>query len=47
MEAYLKGKAMQSFNAPPPDLVSDRGYSDFRNGLPGERPGENNGRGPR
>ena len=40
MEAYLQGKAMQSFNAPPPDLVSSRGYSDFRNGLPGDRPGE-------
>ena len=47
MEAYLKGKAMQSFNAPPPDLVSSRDYSDFRNGLPGGRPGEENGRGPR
>ena len=40
MEAYLQGKAMQSFNAPPPDLVSSRDYSDFRNGLPGGRPGE-------
>ena len=34
MQAYLKGRSMQSFNAPPPDLVS-RGYADFRNGLPG------------
>jgi membrane peptidoglycan carboxypeptidase len=51
MEAYLRGKAMQSFNAPPPDLVNSRNYSDFRNGLPGAGQDPNNqgpgGRGPR
>jgi hypothetical protein len=49
MQAYLQGKAMQSFNAPPADLVSNRGYDDFRNGLPGRGggPGEQGQQGPR
>ena len=49
MQAYLEGKAMQSFDAPPPDLVSSRGYTDFRNGLPGRGggPGEPAPQGPR
>jgi membrane peptidoglycan carboxypeptidase len=34
MQAYLEGKAMQSFNAPPAELVSGRTYDRFRNGMP-------------
>jgi membrane peptidoglycan carboxypeptidase len=37
MEAYLKGKSMQSFDAPPASLVRGQSYSDYRNGMP-ERP---------
>jgi membrane carboxypeptidase/penicillin-binding protein len=35
MEAYLQGKAMQTFNAPPAMLVRGQSYSDLRNGTPG------------
>ena len=38
MEAYLRGKAMQSFNAPPANLVNGRS-SDYRNGMPDRRDG--------
>lgn len=42
MEAYLKGKAMQSFDAPPAELVRGQRYSDYRNGMP-QRPGQQDG----
>jgi membrane peptidoglycan carboxypeptidase len=38
MEAYLRGKAMQSFNAPPANLVNGRS-SDYRNGMSDRREG--------
>jgi len=38
MEAYLQGKAMQSFNAPPANLLNGRS-SDYRNGMPERRGG--------
>lgn len=48
MQAYLKGKAMQSFEAPPADLVGGRSSTDFGNGLPGpQNPREGRGGGPR
>ncbi|HYI59565.1 MAG TPA: transglycosylase domain-containing protein [Microlunatus sp.] len=34
MQTYLQGKAMQSFNAPPAELVAGRSLSEWRNGLP-------------
>jgi membrane peptidoglycan carboxypeptidase len=40
MEAYLQGKSMQSFNAPPAGLVSGRDSTDLRNGMPGREADE-------
>ena len=37
MEEYLKGKTMQSFNAPPANLVQGERTDEFRNGMP-QRP---------